>query len=345
VEFVREDGTVVGHADLEPDWEPAIEWSRLAGLRTRGVWAPEAQAESALEPLWHSELGEPHLRGFRVALKGQDGAAWHQDFSTQYFGSLARAAAVPLIEQAVLGADDRLLFRALAYAQHPARPQVADAFTAIDQPQPLAIREVSRPSLMAASAPAGDTNADDFEVFLPRVVLDEASTQTAGAGDVETGGILIGHLGRERGNPEIVSEVTALIPARHTVGLSTKLTFTSDTWTDVRHAVELRAKGEQVLGWFHSHPQHAWCREKKCPIEAQQRCSAAIGFLSSDDIALHRTMFPRAFTVALLMTHSIRGIVPRLFGWRAGFLEPRGYRVVAPPVITTEICHATPTAV
>jgi hypothetical protein len=94
-----------------------------------------------------------------------------------------------------------------------------------------------------------------------------------------------------------------------------------------------------VLGWFHSHPQLAWCREKKCSPEAQRRCAAAVGFLSAEDVALHRTMFPRAFTVALVMTHSINGIRPRLFGWRAGSLEPRGYRVLA-PISPTEVRHA-----
>jgi len=56
-------------------------------------------------------------------------------------------------------------------------------------------------------------------------------------------------------------------------------------------------------------------------------------------------MFPRAFTVALVMTHSIKGILPRLFGWRAGLLEPRGFRVLAQPTVTAEIRHATPTTV
>jgi hypothetical protein len=119
-----------------------------------------------------------------------------------------------------------------------------------------------------------------------------------------------------------------------------KLTFTSDTWTDVRRAVELRDKGEMVLGWFHSHPQLAWCRERGCSLEQQRRCLAADGFLSVDDMALHRTMFPRAFTLALVLTHSVKGIVPRLFGWRAGMLEPRGFRVLDHPLMLERVAHA-----
>ncbi len=341
MELLRPDGTTIGRASLEPDWEPAIEWSRLTGLRTLGVWAPESRAERSLEPLWHSRLGEPYMRGFRIRLASQDGVAWHEDFSVRYFGSLARAAAVQLVEAGALDTSEGFLYRALAYAHDEGSPEGPDSFTVVDHPPPLAIREASRSALMDLSAPGGDVNREDFEVFLPQTILEQASALTAGAGEMETGGVLIGHLGREPGQPDIWAEITALIPARHTVGQSTKLTFTSDTWTDVRRAVELRAESELVLGWFHSHPQYAWCREKQCPIEAQRRCSAADGFLSTDDVALHRTMFPRAFTIALLMTHSIKGIVPRLFGWRAGFLKPRGYRVVAQPAFNRgeRPCH------
>ena len=343
MELLRRSGETAAHVGLEPDWDPAIEWARLAGLRTRGVWAPESDAERAIEPLWHEELGEPFMRGFRVHLESRDGTAWHEDFSTRYFRGLAGAAAARLIEKGALDANETILFRALAYEQ---RANGADttppSFTAVDQPPPLPLRDVPRARLMQSSAPGGDTEAGDFEVFMPRAVLDEASALTEQAGDAETGGVLIGHLDRERGDAEIFLEVTALVPARHTVGTSTKLTFTSDTWTDVRRAVELRAGGELVIGWFHSHPQLAWCREKGCSVEQQRECPAADGFLSSDDQALHRTVFPRAFTVALVMTRSVRGIFPRLFGWRSGALEPRGFRVLEEATPSGEPVHADP---
>jgi proteasome lid subunit RPN8/RPN11 len=196
---------------------------------------------------------------------------------------------------------------------------------------------MSPASASGATLHHADAQADDFEVYFQASVLEEATALTKNAGDLETGGILVGHLGHEPrspglGIPDLCVAITALIPARHTVGHSTKLTFTSDTWTDVRRALELRGLGEVVLGWFHSHPQLAWCREKGCSAEAQKHCELAAGFFSADDVALHRTMFPRAFTVALLMTHSGRGILPRLFGWRAGLMEPRGFQIVHLPI-------------
>jgi hypothetical protein len=115
------------------------------------------------------------------------------------------------------------------------------------------------------------------------------------------------------------------VPARHTVGDAVKLTFTSDTWTDVRAAVALRRADELLLGWWHSHPAHAWC--KACPVERQRVCQLATGFLSAEDKALHRAMFPWAYTQALVVTHSAAGLETKLFGWRHGALHERGFRL------------------
>jgi proteasome lid subunit RPN8/RPN11 len=348
MEILRESGEAIAHARIEPDWQPAIEWTRLTGLRARDVWASVPESDR-LEPLWHADLGEPYVRGFRVRLADRGGTEWHHDFSVRYFAGLARAVVAQLVEKGTLTVDDAFMFRTLAYAQpRPEAPAAAPAFKAVDHSPALTIRPASRQTLQATSIPASaamaardgasiheaDGHADDFEVFVPQHVLDEASTLTRAAGDLETGGVLIGHLSRDsswdgsHGAFEIFIEITAVIPAHHTLGTTTKLTFTSDTWTDVRHAVALRRQQEMVLGWFHSHPQHAWCRAKGCALDDQLRCRSADGFFSSDDVALHRTMFPQAFTVGLLMTNSAKGITPRCFGWRSGAIEPRGYRVL-----------------
>jgi proteasome lid subunit RPN8/RPN11 len=329
-EIVGRDGRVLAETALNPDWEPAIEWTSLTGLRRHGVWAPDSSAKRTLEPLWHDTMREPYIQGFRVH-QSCHGVVWHEDFSTRYLHHLASTAAV-VIEKGALVDEDDIVYRTRAHAA----PQLGvrqdgGLFTTIEQPSPLDVRDLPR-AMLEESTLAGDTHRDDFQVCIPREVLDEASSLTSGAGDIETGGILIGHIGRIE-HTDICLMVTALVPARHTTGDSVKLTFTSDTWTDVRRALALRAKGEIAIGWFHSHPQFAWCRERGCSPEQQQRCRAADGFLSVDDLALHRTMFPRAFTMALVMTHSIKGIVPRLFGWRSGLLEPRGYRVCDRPFV------------
>lgn len=335
MELLRSTGETIGHAPVEPDWEPAIEWTRLAGLRTRGIWAPEAAAERGIEPLWHATLGEPNVRGFRVHLGPSDACTWFEDFPISYFKAQARAASARLVEQGVLESGESFLYRMAAFAcPAPTAPSVASAFATEDAPPPLAVRDTPLDPLLAASALQHAGAADTFPAFVPQTVLDEATALTVAAGESETGGFLIGHLHRASeasmaGAPcEIFVEVTALVPARHTVGSSAKLTFTADTWTDARAAIALRARHEQLLGWFHSHPQIAWCAAKGCSPEAQRTCSLASGFLSEEDRLLHRTIFPRAFTLALLMTHTIDGCVPALFGWQHGMLAARGFRVL-----------------
>lgn len=355
IEVMRSDGNVIGHISPDPDWDPAIEWTRLAGLRLLGTWAPEPQAEHAITPVWHSDLGEPFMRGFRVSLADATGNTWHEEFSIRYFAHLAQAAAADLRKQGTLAESESYLYRALAYHPVAADEDAGDVahFTAHERTMPLVLHDLSPEWRARASSRRDDAGEHDFEVYLPAEVLEEANALTAGAGEVETGGILIGHLVREPLAPgrdsrpsniasgDIGVAITALIPARHTLGSSAKLTFTSDTWTDVRRTIELRRRDEMALGWFHSHPHFVWCRERGCSLEEQRRCASARGFFSADDGALHRTMFPRAFTVALVMTQSVQGILPRLFGWRGGLLEPRGYRVIDHPNPAREISHAT----
>lgn len=346
MELFRKDGDAVGHVEIAADWQPAIECARLTGLRTRGVWAADASAARALDPLWHEERGEPYVRGFRVQFVSVNGTAWHEDFTTAYFRDVARAATASLAERGALAAGDDVLYRVLAYAQPPAPAQrESDALVTSDVPVALPMREVGFAPLVSESVAAhGDLHEGDFEVFVPGTVLEEAEALTRTAGDVETGGVLIGFVDRDVDRRDIAVEITALVPARHTVGHATSLTFTSDTWTDVRHAVALRNRGEQLVGWFHSHPQLAWCRKKGCSPEAQAQCASAAGFFSVEDVSLHRTVFPRAYTVALVMTHSIAGVRPRLFGWRAGRVQPRGYRILAQSPLKAHTHAATATA-
>jgi hypothetical protein len=163
-------------------------------------------------------------------------------------------------------------------------------------------------------------------LFIPQRVLAEAKALSKEAGAKETGGILIGHLGRDSQLPEIFAQVTAQIPARHTEASLTSLTFTSETWTAVRNALDLRRKGELMLGWWHSHPVREWCKD--CSAESQKACAMAVDFFSAHDHALHRTVFPRAYSVALVVNDlSENDATFSMFGWRRGLLESRGFHL------------------
>ena len=321
------DGGILHQAALVPDWEPAVEWTRLMGLRAHGVWGQTPGAEPRLEPLWHGSAGEPAIEGFRVHL-AEGGRTWFADFRMgSYFAEVARTVAVGMVADGRLQAGDRVRFGVTAFADDTNRDSTrAVRFDTSERPGACVVRERSLAKLAVGFRESGESNADDIEMALPEGVLDEVCTLTRNAGPREIGGVLLGHLYRDPETHEVGVEVTAQIPARHTVGDAVRLTFTSDTWTDVRAAVELRRTGELMVGWWHSHPAREWCKE--CPLERQHVCQLATGFMSPEDRVLHRAMFPGAFTAALVVTDSARGLDSRLFGWRRGVLEPRGFRIV-----------------
>ena len=171
----------------------------------------------------------------------------------------------------------------------------------------------------------------DVPVFVPWRVLEEASVLTRQAGELETGGVLVGHVRRDLGTQEIFLEVTAQIPARARSQL-TRLSFTPDTWSDLQAAVNLRGRRESWLGWWHSHS----FSKRKAKTNGQGESSAtqsARPFLSEEDHTLHRTVFPRAYSLALLMTDSPRsGLCWTMFGWRAGTIARRDFHVIGAPM-------------
>ena len=326
LEVQTKSGSVLFSRTLEPDWEPALQAARLAGLRTFGVWYHDGDVEPSVVPLWHTATG-PDVHEFRVRLSAE-GREWSSDFkTTDYFADTARAIVAAQLAAGQLAPSDRVRYSVSAY---PADRHEHDGhrlrLMAVDQPQPLVLQDRAFSALAARSLACGDSDAVDLDVVLPEAVLEEVCQLTQQAGDHETGGILIGHLCRDEARGDVGLEVTAQIPARHTVSQPEKLTFTSETWTDVRNAVALRRAEERLIGWWHSHPAFRWCAE--CPIERQRVCQYATGFLSPDDKALHRSVFPSAFTQALVITRSISGLGARMFGWRNGVLRPRGFRLI-----------------
>jgi len=321
VEFFTPEGAPLGQFPATVDWEPALEEVRLAALR-RGHIAPRPGAsEPEVQPLWEETLGEPYAAGARIV----DGAV-SSEMPLSYFKSLATEASTHLVENEVLKVGDLFGFKLLAFRATERAPESRAAFAVEDVIAPLDFRETRIADLRCGATPFGPAHSGDFPVFVPGRVLDEVEALTREAGEVETGGILIGHLYRDLAAPEIAVVITVQIPARHTHARSTALTFTAETWTAVRAALDLRRMGEMFLGWWHSHPAFAWC-SPECTPDRRKICPLQKAFLSADDLLLHRTVFPKAFHVALLANNADAGLQFALFGWRHGMVEHRGFNV------------------
>jgi proteasome lid subunit RPN8/RPN11 len=67
--------------------------------------------------------------------------------------------------------------------------------------------------------------------------------------DHEVGGILVGRLGNGH-----LPEVTGMIAALEADGQRASVTFTHDAWAMIHATMDEEIAGEQIVGWYHSHP-------------------------------------------------------------------------------------------
>ena len=318
MEMLKPDGASLGLFSPEVDWEPAREYVRLLGLR-RGL----AGGEAVVEPVWDEKTGEPNASGARLT----DGAAVGE-IAREYFKPLAVGISGELVEKKILKPGELFLYKILAF-RNPPEPANGSgfAFSVRDTSPPLPFIDSPLSLLESASVACGEAVAGDVPVFIPQHVFDEAEALTLEAGEVETGGILIGNIHRDAGLPEIAVVITAQIPARHTESKTTSLTYTADTWTAVQAALDLRKSDEVMLGWWHSHPSFKFCNAE-CPPERRRDCALQKPFLSGDDLLLHRAVFPKAYHIALLANLADAGLDFSLYGWRHGVVRRRGFNVL-----------------
>ena len=324
----RGDETSLGQFALSVDWEPARECAEFKAVRRGVMSGGEAGSVSFVHPVWHPKLGEPYTNGFRVSVRSNGSQETSVDFSSSYFKSFASQVSAQLVEKGDLKAGDNFFYVVVAFP-HPDEPQNGShpGFTVEEVPSILPLKETRLQSLLDKAEPQGEITPNEMPFFLPHNVLEEAATLSREAGAKETGGILVGYLHRDDSMPEVFAEVTAQLPARHTKAELTKLTFTPQTWTDMRAALELRRRDEIMLGWWHSHPAREWCKD--CSVESQRVCKMARDFFSVHDQALHRAVFPKAYCIALVV-NDVSFAEPSfsLFGWKDGALVPRGFFVI-----------------
>jgi proteasome lid subunit RPN8/RPN11 len=323
------DNVRLGRVPIQVDWVPALE-SLIFDLLRRGVIEqPGGLPPMVVKPIWDDVAGPPTLIGFRATLAAAGGEAT-AIFSTNYFGSPAQQASCRFVERGDLKEGEAFEYYVLAIPRQPS-PRAAPRFSVTQREIPLPIKPASIERFMNGALLFGTENARDVPVFYHWRVLEEASILTRRAGAMETGGVLIGHVCRDAGLPELFLEITALIPARAKEEL-TRLSFSPDTWTDVQVAVDRRNQGEIWLGWFHS---HSFYRDRcdKSRVDERPARQTALPFLSEEDRRLHRVCFPRAYGIALLITDSPQsGMSWTTFGWRTGNLARRSFHVIHAPL-------------
>jgi hypothetical protein len=311
---------------LQPNWEPAFEWAAFAVQRAGGHAIPSG---ARVTPAPDEQLGLPFTSGFRVELAGVAPAPPPCKFAITFFAPEARQTSNALVARGKLRGGEDFYYRLLAFAQ--TEPRVAGSakgFKVDDEPRPLAIRDGALAPLLDASVAIDAGEAPLNPVFIPEAVLEETRELTLQAEAREVGGIFLGRLQRDTTLPDIGLVVTAQIPARQALGEADKLTFTAEAWAAVEAAIALRRSDEIICGWWHSHPAKYWCAEKECAEAARRNCSLQHGYFSAHDVLLHGSVFPKAFNIALVVTHADDGCRHALFGWNQGAVRHRGYRLL-----------------
>lgn len=348
LECHRKDGQHehLGTFAVNPDWEPARECARFSAI-CRDPSPPFVLSgdSGTIEPCWHAQAGMPYLEGVRVIVPHDELPPVAFDIPLAYFADVARAASSALVKSGKLARGELFEYLVCAYAcrDETARPSSEKTATFAITPveQVLDVSDLDMDELLADSSSCGLSGDEPMPVFMPQEVIEEAVELMVDAGDKETGGILIGHLHRDPLRRELFLEVTTQIPAQHVEQELARLTFTPETWTAVDAALALRGKGEIQLGWWHSHPASHWCDE--CPPERRERCKTSGApsgdFFSAHDVALHRTVFSRAYSIALVISDGCGNAgtpIWRLFGWRYGMVMARGFHLVhadQPPAV------------
>jgi len=327
VQVVREDGSHVEQVPVRVDWEPAREWLRLKALE-RGL-APEQAflLDCTFEPVWDSTRGQPFLAGFEGATDHDPAAK--ESFPVSYFGELSRSITKRLVADGALQKGDLIRCHPVAFPASPDQDPDREPRLGRMSPPRITLGAATLADITGGIPGDAPSDNDPMPAVIPEQVIREVAERTlAEQGSRETGGILIGHLWRDALAQRLFVEVTAQIPAEHTEASSAKLTFTPATWTAVQAALALRTRGEVMLGWWHSHPVREWCKD--CSPEKRAKCALAEGFLSEDDRLLHRAVFPRAYSVALVVNDiGEGGPTFSLFGWERGQIQPRAFHQVS----------------
>ncbi len=342
VEIRGQEGRVAGRFRVTADrFQAAAEWLRFRAIR-HGLLPPILSTALAarVAPEWDREEGEPLLSGFRVALldgaRDPERALLATVTPAGVLSLFASQSARTLVTEGRLAGGESFRFRVLGYpCADPAAPPEPGPHPLTLEPiaQPLPAGDRPRAGFEERGSARGAIDEDAMRVYIPRTVLDEAEAMKHAAREVETGGILIGHLHRDPSLPDVFLEITAQIPLEHAEAERYRLGLTARTWTAAQAAIDLRGRRELIVGWFHTHPARHWrCRE--CEPSRRLSCPLAQEFFSEIDLGLHTTLFTHApYAVALVasdrpLANGEWEDAMALYGWERGLVRPRSFHVL-----------------
>jgi len=339
VEYVDAEGRVLHNARLQPvDFHAAVRQTQFDAFR-RGLldsYRPLAHG-ARIEPLFpvgHS--ASPRTSGFRVTIDLPAGREHACDFGISYFGSSATRTRAQLVRTKTMADDAELYYRLNAFLddEPSERPgnKLALSLAPVVEGVPVGAGCARD---YGPTAAWDDPHAEDLPVLVDHGVLDEVVAEARADPQRETAGFLLGHLHRDAQTSDLFLVVTGLASAGGTTQSSeTAVTYTPASFVQGRAMARLRGAGESICGWYHSHP-FKLCTN--CPTPVRPTCIDQILTYSLDDHHLMETTFDQPYMVGLLAAVESRieaaiGHLPvKLYGWRNGEIEPRGFQTFGLP--------------
>jgi proteasome lid subunit RPN8/RPN11 len=332
LEFRIEDGPPIRAERLTPaDFARAVQAAYFDALRRGKLDEYDPAATAAIiEPRFVRNSGAPLTTGFRVLIPTPHGARHELDFGLSFFHNRASRVRAELTRDQQAASEVSVYYHLAAYLDGDDVKPAGNCRLSIE-PERTTIPIHAGPAIDARTTTAwDDPQPDDLPVFIARSVLDDALAQARRCPEREVGGVLLGKLRRDPAG-RLYLDVTCQVPAEGAEATSTSVTFTPAVWERARQIAGLRCQGEIFVGWVHSHPFRL-CAE--CPLPTPPECLAKVLFFSADDEFLMELSFAQPFMVGLLTAVEPRletalGHLPvRLYGWRKGEIQARGFYVV-----------------
>jgi proteasome lid subunit RPN8/RPN11 len=330
----------LGQHPIEPDWVPVRESIQFELLRRNGVNALAiGKDDFSLTPLFSTDSGEPWLEGVTAEFAGPSGPEFTLDIpNTAFVRPASRLLSAKMVAEKKVEPGDLITYRTVAFpigeTPAPSQPSPFTEVAILPAITEIAGLEATFPGTVQVETDAGGDEVEPFPIVVPQDLIDEIRAASEAAVPMETGGLLLGRLLRyeDSDSHRLAVEITAQIPAQYTESSSTSLRFTDETWAAADHAIRLRknagdSHASMIIGWVHSHPSRVWCSET-CPLENRLACPKQSPFFSSDDLNLHREVFPKAYHVALLVNVADAGTTVSAFAAVRGVVSPVPYRVI-----------------
>lgn len=338
IEYLDETNRVLRDQRLEPaDFRHAIRHTWFDAFRRGLVDEYQPLASGArVDPLFPDDhSSSPRAKGLCVTIPLADGREHSCAFGISYFGSSANRLRAELLRTEAMTSAQELYYRLNAFLDEEGPAQPANKLAISLEPATQSISTAAGCRYDFGPAESWDQPSDsDLPVLVDLGVLQEAVQEARADLEREIAGFLLGRVLRDEQTKEVFVAVTSLATAGGTTQASgTSVTFTPASFAQVRNIIKLRAAGESVIGWYHSHP-FKLCAE--CPLPTPPECIAKVLFYSQDDLHLMETTFEQPFMVGLLAAVEPRieaaiGHLPvKLYGWRKGEVKERGFEVVQP---------------